>query len=344
MSQIIEFTHNGSTGKETQGEKPLVSVIIPTYNRLHVLPRAIESVRAQTYRNYEIIVIDDGSRDGTTEWIAQNARDVKFIRLDHNSGMCKARNAGIKVSKGAFIALLDSDDEWTPKFLENHVEALSQNRDACLAFSQYAQKNPGKKTKIVGYTPAPGYPSLTHRMLLEISFIKNFIMFPAKVLKDTGLYNERYRNVEDRELYLRLLALDKPIVYIPRTLGIRHVSPDSISWNMANWSRHAMLLLDDFYANPKNFKYKTIEKEARRRVALKLIKGFNHERLNQLTKLKLFATIMKFIPRYSRYLSFEDFHAILGRNQDGKMSLSLSTLCVYLMILNLKVTNALKKS
>ena len=103
-----------------------ISVVIPTYNRKHTLPRAIASVLNQTLQPTEIIMVDDGSTDGTADWIQETYPRINPIRQS-NKGVSAARNIGIKSAKCDWIALLDSDDEWLPDKLERQVEAFNQN-------------------------------------------------------------------------------------------------------------------------------------------------------------------------------------------------------------------------
>ncbi|MBO9728342.1 MAG: glycosyltransferase family 2 protein [Chitinophaga sp.] len=105
---------------------PLVSVIIPTYNRAHSLGKAIESVLNQTYSNIQLIVVDDGSDDGTSEFVKQY-EEVQFV-LQVHGGQGRARNTGLKYAKGVYIASLDSDDVWAPTFLEKTVTKLEQDQ------------------------------------------------------------------------------------------------------------------------------------------------------------------------------------------------------------------------
>ena len=96
-------------------KNPTVSVIIPTYNRAHLVGRAIKSVLNQTYRDFEIIVVDDGSTDNTKDIIKEfqkKDKRIKYIPYEKNKGGSAARNTGIKAAKGEYIAFLDSDDEW----------------------------------------------------------------------------------------------------------------------------------------------------------------------------------------------------------------------------------------
>ena len=103
-----------------------ISVIIPTYNRKETLKRAIQSVLIQSYTPYEIIIIDDGSDDGTKEWLKDNFPNVKYI-YQMNSGVSSARNKGIKFARGDWIALLDSDDEWLPSKLKDQANEIESN-------------------------------------------------------------------------------------------------------------------------------------------------------------------------------------------------------------------------
>lgn len=119
-------------------QKPLVSVIIPTYNRARILSTAIESVLAQTYSNIQLLVIDDGSEDNTEE-IIKKYPAIEYVRQTHG-GQGAARNNGLQRAKGAFIASLDSDDCWNPDFLEKCIEKLEEG-SFDFVFSNWDQAN-----------------------------------------------------------------------------------------------------------------------------------------------------------------------------------------------------------
>ena len=110
--------------------EPLVSIIVPTYNSEKYILETIESVKQQTYKNWELIIIDDCSKDKTQEILENEKRDkrIKIINLTKNSGAGIARNIGIKEAKGRYIAFLDSDDIWNEKKLEKQVEFMEINK------------------------------------------------------------------------------------------------------------------------------------------------------------------------------------------------------------------------
>ncbi|MBT6957817.1 MAG: glycosyltransferase family 2 protein, partial [Opitutae bacterium] len=114
---------------------PKVSVIIPTFNRLGYLPRSLGSVLAQSYDDYELIVVDDGSTDQTVDAIQQDYPSVNLIEQE-NKGVSAARNAGIRAASGEWIALLDSDDEWLPGKLNSQMNALESHPEYRLCHTE----------------------------------------------------------------------------------------------------------------------------------------------------------------------------------------------------------------
>jgi glycosyltransferase involved in cell wall biosynthesis len=115
---------------------PLVSIIIPTYNREHILKDAINSALKQTYSNKQIIVVDDGSIDGTRDVVNQ-FKGIKYI-YQENGGQGKARNTGLQHAQGVYIASLDSDDVWNPDFLEQCIEML-ETHQLSFVFANWTQ-------------------------------------------------------------------------------------------------------------------------------------------------------------------------------------------------------------
>jgi glycosyltransferase involved in cell wall biosynthesis len=126
----------------TKSADPLVSVIIPTYNRAGLLPRALASARNQTYPNIEILVVDDASTDNTRDLVAAIPDPrVRYFRHERNRGGGAARNTGFEQARGDYIALLDSDDEWMPAKLQAQIPAMVRS-DAQLGYCQAIHMDP----------------------------------------------------------------------------------------------------------------------------------------------------------------------------------------------------------
>jgi glycosyltransferase involved in cell wall biosynthesis len=107
---------------------PLISVVVPTYNRAHLIPRALSSALGQSHREIELIVVDDGSTDGTAELLARPSDPrIRYIQHEVRRNAAAARNTGIRAASGSFVAFLDSDDEWLPTHLERKLRLLMES-------------------------------------------------------------------------------------------------------------------------------------------------------------------------------------------------------------------------
>ena len=120
---------------------PAVSIILPTYNRVDTLERAVRSVKAQTFGDWELIVVDDGSQDGSDALIEKIARDDPRIRLlrQANAGVAAARNTGLSAARGGWITFLDSDDAWLPHFLDLTTSFLRSEPDQHFVTTEFVQ-------------------------------------------------------------------------------------------------------------------------------------------------------------------------------------------------------------
>ncbi|MCM8756456.1 MAG: glycosyltransferase family 2 protein, partial [Candidatus Omnitrophica bacterium] len=174
---------------------PLVSVVIPTYNRAYSLKRAIESVINQTYKNLEIIIIDDGSSDNTEE-IVSDFKDPRIQYIHHlqNRGISSARNTGIKNSKGDLIAFLDSDDEYFPQKIEKNVEVFlnCSARIGLVSSNHWVIREEGKKLGIVKFSPKRRLFPLPSTWVIR-----------RKVIEKIGLFDERILVGEDIDFFCR---------------------------------------------------------------------------------------------------------------------------------------------
>lgn len=204
-----------------------MSVVLPTYNRVTTLPRAVSSVLAQTYRHIELLILDDGSTDSTAQYVKSvfDAR-VRYCRQNH-AGVAVARNRGVHRAEGSLIAFQDSDDEWLPRKLELQVGALASSPDnvGWIGCSHVAL-SPPHAWLVVPKAVVNGYD---HRQeLLEgRAFVTPTWLVRRDLLFEAGLFDESFLNLEDWELLFRLdaicgfAALEQPLL-------IRHSSHDSL--------------------------------------------------------------------------------------------------------------------
>ena len=137
INKSIE-TENGSSSAYTQSAKALVSIVMPVFNRARFLPQAIESIKAQSFSNWELLIVDDGSTDNSVELLKEltsNIGNPVKILQQENQGPAAARNTGIKQAKGDFFAFFDSDDLWYPHHLKNSLAAFAQHPDLSWVYS-----------------------------------------------------------------------------------------------------------------------------------------------------------------------------------------------------------------
>jgi len=193
-----------------------ISVIIPTYNRKHTLSRAISSVFSQTLKPFEIIIVDDGSTDGTKEWLSKIYPKIQTINQS-NSGVSMARNVGIKIAKGDWIALLDSDDEWLTKKLEKQVTSLKENPDLLFCHTNEIWIRNG--VRINQSRKHQKYGGHIFEKCLDICRISpSSALFKKSILDDLGGFDEKLPVCEDYDLWIRIAAyypvlfLDEPLI------------------------------------------------------------------------------------------------------------------------------------
>ena len=189
-------------------EKTKVSVIIPTFNRSNLISRAIKSVLNQTFKDFELIVVDDGSTDNTEE-LVQSFHDTRIIYIKQkNQGPASARNTGILKSRGEYIAFLDSDDEWVPSKLKNQIKLFQNSRMKNLGFVGGKTLGINLQGKFVKITKAYQKGCILKECLnreLKPPFINsNTAMIRKSVLNEVGHFDENLIYNEDTDLWIRI--------------------------------------------------------------------------------------------------------------------------------------------
>lgn len=244
-----------------------VSVIIPVFNRTSPLKDAIESIFCQSYLDYEIIVVDDGSKQDVQKSLTPYLDRIIYLKNEKNMGVSFSRNLGIKHSNGEFIAFLDSDDLWLNFKLSLQIKEMEKrNLMVCHTDEFWFKKdrfiNQGEKHK--------RYGGFILNKILDICRISpSSVLIHKSVFEKAGLFDESMRACEDYELWLRI-ALYYEILYLDvKTTVKRSITNDQLSLNtpfMEQMRLNALIrFYDNFYKNIPEYSKIEVEKEIKRK-------------------------------------------------------------------------------
>jgi len=221
---------------------PLVSVVIPAYNAETYIAAAVESVLAQTFRDFELIVVDDGSSDSTASRLAAYEGALRCIR-QANSGVSRARNNGVEASRGRLVAFLDADDVWLPAKLEKQTRLLESRTDCRTCYTAAIVADAALRPIAVDRRPEGAVTA--HNLLLRGNIVPaggSAILCERELLVGTGGFDPNLSLCADWDMWLRLLtrsrfaAVDDPLVVYRRT-------PGSMSGNPRVLERDTLALL-----------------------------------------------------------------------------------------------------
>ena len=199
-------------------DEPLVSVIMPVYNRIGIVKHAIDSVLKQSYKNFELIIIDDGSTDGTVELvesIISKDNRIKFIEHEENKGVCKSRNDGLELAEGEYIFYLDSDNTWKKEYLKTMVGAYFELPDAKALYSgQFIADNYFSPIKRVRYG------CFNKSLLYNRNYIDlNCFTHKKEIYKKIGGFREELKRLNDYDYILKIIDNNFKIYSIPIILS-----------------------------------------------------------------------------------------------------------------------------
>lgn len=211
-----------------------VSIIMPVYNSSKYLDRSIQSVINQTYSNYELVIVDDGSTDNSKDIITKyrsNVNTIKYI-YEENKGIAGARNTGINNANGDYIALLDADDTWRRDKLESCVNAISNNLSVGFIYSAFNVIDENDKILYssildINATPDDIFKNL---VLRKINIAAVTVLFRKKCCDSVGIFDEskEIMGVDDRDLWIRISSKYK-CLYIPKILASWRKHPQNYS-------------------------------------------------------------------------------------------------------------------
>lgn len=231
-----------------------VDIIIPAYNAAKYLPTALDSVAAQTFDDWRIQLVNDGSTDNTDEVVApyldRFGAKLNYIK-QRNGGLPAARNAAIRASTAELLALLDADDVWLPCRLSESVAALKRHPQAGIAYGLITYIGPdgapgatfeGNRRKAEGRLAPDIY-------MRKVELPCPTITFRRKCVNEVGLFDETMRATEDRDLWLRI-ALHHEVAFVPKVIAYYRVSPNSMSTDPQRMLKAQTQFIRKHYGEP----------------------------------------------------------------------------------------------
>ncbi len=241
---------------------PKVSVIIPSYNATRFVKTTIDSVLAQTFQDFEIVVVDDGSTDNTKEVLQDYGDKIRYLYKE-NGGVSKARNYGIENANGKYIAFLDADDVWMPEKLEKQVELLESNAEIGLCY--VATQKVDEELNYLSTINANSYEDYCEALLLNLNIVAgscSSAMVRRDIVSQTDGFDSKFSTYADWEMWLRLSLLTK-FAPIQTELVKYRIVAGSMSSNPEVTKRDALGVLDKFFNLPNlPEKYKRLKNKA----------------------------------------------------------------------------------
>ncbi len=229
-------------------KKIFFSVIIPSYNRKSFLKKAVDSVLAQAYPDFELIVVDDGSSDGTDELVSSYSDPRLTCLRQENKGASSARNKGLQSAKGSFIAFLDSDDWWVPEKLKKTAEYIKEYPGIKIFHTEEVWYRGGS---VLGQKARHKKPSgLVYLNALPLCCIgMSTAVVKKDVFSDIGFFDETFPACEDYDLWLRA-ALKYEVKLIPEALTFKNGGrPDQLSSSVWGLDRFRIKALEKALAS-----------------------------------------------------------------------------------------------
>lgn len=210
---------------------PTVSVIIPAYNASKYIGEALNSVFAQTFSSYEVIVINDGSQD--TEELERELKsypeNLRYIKQE-NRGAAVARNTGLRAATGEFVAFLDADDTWLPNFLEKQIEFLKSSKaDLVYADAFLTGESPLAGRTFMQVEPSRGEVTPENLLAIKVTILTSSVLARKKPILEVGLFDETFRRGQDFDLWLRLAKAGTRFAYQPEVLAHHRIVESGLS-------------------------------------------------------------------------------------------------------------------
>jgi len=329
-----------STVAESQRKNPAVTVVIAAYNSARYISQTLDSLKAQTFDDYEVIVVNDGSkdRDELERILKTHPLPVVYVSQE-NKGVSAARNAAIRIAKGKFYAQLDADDQWTPDYLEVQLGILNDNADVALVYPNATIIGDGFDGTLEFMKVSPSEGEVNFESLVrQKCVVMTCVTARMSAIRDAGMFDESLRSCEDFDLWLRIVKNGARIIYHRRPLVLYRRHEGSLSSDRVWMTRH---LLAVFEKSASNFDLTQAEKEilneqiTEHRAMLHLFEGKhrliardasaaleNFEKANEhlrTSKLALVIFLLRYAPRLV-VLAFAARERLLARQPDHQLT------------------------
>lgn len=239
----------------------MISVVIPLYNKAQSITHTLDSVLAQTYTDYEVVVVNDGSTDGSGEvviqYIKDNPQSQSTIHIIHkpNGGVCSARNRGIREAKGEYIALLDADDQWDKEYLAEQVRMIKDFPDAAMWGINFAELSHGQLIRKLATGLPDGYRGYVEHyfeMKGRVSdlFCSSSVVIRKEVFDKVDYFDERIKYSEDIDMWYRIIA-NYPVAFYDCYMVWYLYDADNRAMNRKRLLKYWLPYYADKYKDPR---------------------------------------------------------------------------------------------
>ena len=236
---------NEST-KGFEARSPTVTVVIPSYNNARYIGQTLDSIAAQTFSDYEVIVVNDGSKDREELEQVLNSHALPVIYISQeNKGVSAARNAAIRIARGEFYAQLDADDQWRPNYLEVQLGILRENPDVALVYPNARIIGDDAPVELEFMKVSPSEGDVTFESLVRQQVtVLTCVTARMSAIRDAGMFDESLRRCEDFDLWLRIVKRGGKIVYHRRILALYRRHQGSLSSDRVWMLRHLLAVFE----------------------------------------------------------------------------------------------------
>ena len=232
---------------EGQRDKtPAVTVVIPVYNSAHYIAQALDSLKTQTFTDYEVIVVNDGSEDSEELERILKSHPLPVIYVSQeNKGVSAARNAAIRIARGEFYAQLDADDQWTPDYLDVQLRILTDNPDVAVVYPNATIVRDGSDATLEFMKISPSEGDVNFESLVrQKCVVMTCVTARMSAIREAGMFDESLRSCEDFDLWLRIVRNGGRIVYHQRPLVLYRRHEGSLSSDRVWMTRNLLAVFE----------------------------------------------------------------------------------------------------